>query len=288
MVSTVDTAPHIVDPRNPGAVDEILHLGDFWDEGGIKKWKNEIIESNRKIKNYFDRAYQYLKAAYEVYREWRKINQSHLRQEELFKALSELREEITDQRKPIGDFGSPRNLFAGAITPDGPVNYLETIFGEAEKLYILEGPPGSGKAFLVEKILDSVIEKGLKAEVFYCSLDPQKPEHIWIPEIETGVITSSWPHIYKADDHCRLINTGSFLRELDTSSAEAVKEARLVFHDLFERAIKWLNKALRTHDELESYYIPNMNFKGIEELRKKILRRLLDMGGELQGGRAAT
>lgn len=31
------TAPHVVDPKNPGAVDEIINLGDFWDEEGIRK-----------------------------------------------------------------------------------------------------------------------------------------------------------------------------------------------------------------------------------------------------------
>ena len=35
-IALVDgTAPHIVDPKNPGAVDEIINLGDYWDEGNL-------------------------------------------------------------------------------------------------------------------------------------------------------------------------------------------------------------------------------------------------------------
>jgi hypothetical protein len=35
-----------VDPKNPGAVDEIINLGDFWDEEGIRK--NKDINFRRK------------------------------------------------------------------------------------------------------------------------------------------------------------------------------------------------------------------------------------------------
>ena len=44
------TAPHVVDPRNPGAVDEIINLGDFWDEEGIKKNKDFILKCGKDIK----------------------------------------------------------------------------------------------------------------------------------------------------------------------------------------------------------------------------------------------
>src|SRR6056297_375720 len=43
-VALIDgTAPHVVDPKNPGAVDEILHLGDFWDERKMIENKDLII-----------------------------------------------------------------------------------------------------------------------------------------------------------------------------------------------------------------------------------------------------
>ncbi|MDO7203979.1 hypothetical protein Q5M85_07220 [Paraclostridium bifermentans] len=30
------TAPHIIDPKNPGAIDEILDLGRYWDRKTIE------------------------------------------------------------------------------------------------------------------------------------------------------------------------------------------------------------------------------------------------------------
>lgn len=57
------TAPHVVDPKNPGAVDEIIHLGDYWNEEGIRKNRDQILLVNKAVGKLFGRAYRYLKAA---------------------------------------------------------------------------------------------------------------------------------------------------------------------------------------------------------------------------------
>jgi hypothetical protein len=57
------TSPHIVDPINPGAVDSIIHLGDYWDEDGIRKNRDALISNNERIKSIFARVYNYLAAA---------------------------------------------------------------------------------------------------------------------------------------------------------------------------------------------------------------------------------
>ena len=36
------THPHAIDPEYPGAVDEIVHLGEYWDDAGIRRHRTEI------------------------------------------------------------------------------------------------------------------------------------------------------------------------------------------------------------------------------------------------------
>ena len=43
------TSPHVVDPLTPGAVDEILNLGDALDKDILVKNKKEIINLNKEI-----------------------------------------------------------------------------------------------------------------------------------------------------------------------------------------------------------------------------------------------
>ncbi len=63
-VALIDgTAPHIVDPKNPGAVDEIVHLGDFWDEDLLRQNKEAVLKSNQRVGRLFQSAYFSLREA---------------------------------------------------------------------------------------------------------------------------------------------------------------------------------------------------------------------------------
>ena len=53
-VALIDgTAPHIVDPKFPGAVDEIVNLGEFWNEKGLIANKEEILRATQKASRFF-------------------------------------------------------------------------------------------------------------------------------------------------------------------------------------------------------------------------------------------
>lgn len=268
------TAPHTLDPRYPGVAEEIINLGAFWDRQGLKANKERIITISQKKKACYERAYVYLSAALGVYRNWRKTNFSCLNQETWSRALSELQEEIFVGCRPTGKLGRLRHLFASAITADGPVHFLESVFGEATRLYILDGPPGSGRAEFIQRLVTMSIDLGLDAEVFHCALDPEKYEHLWLPALKIGVLTSTWPHKYLPADRCRSIDTASFLQNHHLFT-DTLKESRLVFLELWERAVNWLHKAKKLHAELEEYYLGSMDFTPITQIRKEILAQLL-------------
>ena len=48
------TSPHIVDPKNPGAVDEIVNLGEFWNVENLEKNKDEITGLAGDLVSYCD------------------------------------------------------------------------------------------------------------------------------------------------------------------------------------------------------------------------------------------
>ena len=43
------TAPHTVDPKTPGAIDEILNFGEFWDVEKIEQNRDKIKACNEDI-----------------------------------------------------------------------------------------------------------------------------------------------------------------------------------------------------------------------------------------------
>ncbi len=60
-VAVVDgTAPHVVEPGCPGVVEEIVNLGEHWNQSRLREHKEEIKQLGQQIEASFERAYQEL------------------------------------------------------------------------------------------------------------------------------------------------------------------------------------------------------------------------------------
>lgn len=275
------TSPHIIDPRHPGAVDEIINLGDYWDEKGIRRGKNEIIELNREISRNFNRAYRYLKAAKEIYDDLEIINSEGLMKGKANKIAAELLDEIFSGYRTADKPGSLRKLFASAITPEGFQNFLPSLLESGLQIFAITGGVGSGKATLLNKVLTAALEKGFNCEGYYCAFDPYKLEHLIIPEIGVAFTTSVEPHTYPKDQAERTIDMNQCISpNILAKYGELIDSELKIIEEFFGIAIKLIAKAKRLHDQMEEYYIPNMNFAAINELRQRILERLLEYAKE--------
>lgn len=145
------TAPHIVDPKNPGAIDEIINLGDFWDVEKIQKNREAIFNDNFNFSGFFNRAYRYIKAAAQIHEDTAAINQLAVDKGRVNIISSDICEEIFLGKDISYSEGKTRKLFASAITPEGQINYLESILSD-KKIYKIIGDQGLGANIILEKV----------------------------------------------------------------------------------------------------------------------------------------
>lgn len=281
------TAPHMIDPKNPGAVDEIINLGEFWDEGLLRENRQDIIRLNREIGRLFRRVYSHLKGAKLFLDELENciLDAGALDIKGLNRKAVELIDRIFDNETLKNKDGSgrckiktTRHLFATAITPQGPSSFLKNLFDPVKKRIIIKGHPGSGKNTILQKIAGAAVSLGLKADIFHCSLDPDKVEHIIIPEIDTGVITSAPPHEYASGERDIVVNTDEFVDfdHLEPYQSE-MEKAQKRYSEIFSDAVAFLAKAKELHDELEKYYTSSMDFKKVEVKREEVVERILKL-----------
>jgi len=287
-VALIDgTAPHTVDPRFPGAVDEILYLGDYWNESAIRASRDDIVACTRDISRLFQRAYRFLRTAGDVLDDWSEANAEALITGTANKVARSVVDQIT-QDAPVADRpGTERHLFASAITPDGFVNYLDTVVSGCDRRYVVRGGPGSGKSTLISRVAARAVECGMDVELFHCSLNPASLEHLVIPSIGTAIITSVEPHEWKGlpdsatDDTVidmeQCLNPATVRRNQDI-----IEYDRKLMHEAMSRAVHFLGEARRAHHFLESFYTPNIDFDAVSELREKTLQRILATGRPAQ------
>ncbi len=60
------TAPHVVEPKYPGAVEQYVNLGDCYDRAGLRAIRGEILTCMDGYKEHYQRAYRCLDAAAEI------------------------------------------------------------------------------------------------------------------------------------------------------------------------------------------------------------------------------
>lgn len=273
------TEPHAVDPKNPGAVDEIVHLGEYWNEAGMVARREEILQANREISRLHRRAYRYLAAAKlfldeveDYYRENNALDMAGLHR----KALELIGEIFQNRVSTYGSRRQERHLFATAITPDGSVGYLDTIIAGITTLYIISGDDGTGKNELISRVKDAAVMRGFFVEVYHCALDPHKIDHVIIPELKTGIINSVPPHVLEPYGSDQVVETDAFVRHPGACVAREREIARAFFQQSFETAFSFLHRAREVHEELKTYYIPNMRFGEVNDLSRVVLEKILD------------
>lgn len=264
------TAPHIVDPKNPGAIDEIVNLGEYWNLKEIEENKDAIVACSKDMSHSFKRTYKFLSAAEPIYRDIEEKYSGCMDFGKVNLVTSNLIEEIFKDIKSSDEYKPVRHLFGTAITPIGHIDYTDSMLVNAKKVYYLSGEIGTGKTTLLKKVFEKAVEKGMSVEVYHYPLIPEKIETVLINDLGIAITTSS---IFKDEE---TIDLNKFVDEFKLSPyKEEMEFDKKLLDELINYAISNLKRAKTKHDVMESYYVPNMRFDDIDKLKDELIDRIL-------------
>lgn len=264
------TSPHIVDPKTPGAVDTIIHLGDCWQEDDIAPLKHDIIRYNRQISSYFASAYRYLAAAAQLYLDTAIWSAPHVKPV-VVKALKQLKETYI---APLENYGPQegflRKLFLTAITPSGIICHVPSFSGAAT--CVLEGP-GFVTGEILHMLCTEYLALGYNVEAFYSPLNPSEQiEHLYIPALNQLFATHDIINQFSISQNAVTIPLELSLPE---DSAVIVNQNKMLMLTLLEQGVQTIQKAKTVHDLLETCYVPHMDFSKVEKIKEHILQSLV-------------
>lgn len=262
-VSMVDgTAPHVVDPKYVGAVDVYVNLSEFWDGEEIGKNKCDIIRCSKQISNCFTTAYNYLAAAEKLQLNMEKYPDAEKERDAFLKIISKIPE-----KSGCGK-GRVRKLFLDAITPVGCISFADTFSYENK---IILNADFTSSAGVLEKLKNYFICGGYDIELFFSPIFPDKIiRHIVVPELKLCIMTSDMFVITSMSDG-EVINLDS---DSGIECSNNFHKSHIFATAMIQHAVASISKAKKLHDELEEYYIKNMDFGGVENKTAQILHQL--------------
>src|SRR5690606_24490902 len=216
----------------------------FWYEKGLVELKDEIRSLSRQIKHLFGRAYNYLAQA-------KLLNEDLESYYQVSNSLNIPELNLTAHRLTSEIFGPEhrrrtpkvRHLFASAITPQGLVNHLPNLFDQLGKRYLITGAPGTGKATILHKLYEAATSLGYDVEAYHCALIPTKIEHLILPELDTGIITSAGPHTYAPQPQDEVIDLDQLVDQSLLSSYEKdLATAQQRYEAALQKALEFMGR----------------------------------------------
>lgn len=265
------TSPHVVDPKTPGAVDEIINLGEFWNESGLLNKKAEIMTLSNHISQIFKRVYKYLGACKFIYDSWSDLISYSINVSEINLLKESLKNNLFKDN--ICKAGYVRHLFCTAFTPNGIVTFIGSLSSNCKNVYVLNGDPGSHKSDILKYLSDEAVKRGYYVELFHHPLVPEKIEHLIIPQLSTAVLTSNEINKKKFDGN-QIYMKDTVDEDKLNLNKEKINEDKQTFYILLNKALTLLASEKKLHDELESYYVSNMNFSKLNSYYDSFIKRL--------------
>lgn len=273
------TSPHVVDPKYPGGVDEILNFGDFWNEAGMRKNRDQIVSITSKLAKLYKRVYRFISAAKSLRDDMEVIYKEALDKGGFNLSLNKLKEEIFKDLPYLNKEGKTRHLFGSAYAPGGVVDYYETIVETMDNIIYINSSYIEGTSTCLEEIVDEATKRGLFVEIYHEPMVETNMETILIPGLNLA-ITSSKKY---SDNNMKIFDIDSFMnKDIILENQDKLSEDKALIDDLLKRGLSNVLVAKVEHDLLEKSYVPNMNFKEIDKFRDKILERILNYANELE------
>lgn len=276
-VGIVDgTAPHVIEPKAPGSVEEYVNLGEAWNSQVLTQQKNAIRELSKLISNSTQKAYDTFEEALKVHDDWEKI---YIESMDFDKA------DVLTNRL-IGTFygkiflnkqSKIRHRFLGAATPKGAVNFVPNLTADINKRYFIKGRPGSGKSTMLKQIAAAGELHGFDLEIYHCGFDPHSLDMIIIRELGLAIFDSTAPHEYfPSRDGDEIIDMyGLVITEgTDEIFADQIKVIRSKYRTKMGEATAYLAEAKSWHDDLEAIYTAAMDFSIIDKHKEMILKEI--------------
>jgi len=263
------TAPHIIDPKFPGCVENIICLSDFFNTKNLISHKKEIIITTKEVTDNFNISYKYLKSVKPLYDNLNEMYLKALNRDKFISSAKGLSREIINGK--TGKGFKEKKLFLSAITPKGTVNFLNKTISSST-VYILNSHPGDLTHIFLNKLKYELERCSFLCESFYCPISPKdKLEHIYIPELDVSVVTSNRYH--KFENNGINIDTSEFYFE-EKLNMEIIGNDTELSDILIKKAVYYIKKAKRTHDILEGHYKNAMDFDKLNNFTTSFINKL--------------
>ena len=247
------TAPHVVDPHIPGARDSLINLGVCLNESAMRPRLPHIRSCMNDHSVLTRRARACMQAAWALTRDNALIAASAADPSRLQRITRALIQTALSPGAPADEAVSVRPVITDALTPKGELSLIAQ--SAQPRVIRIIGHPSMDLTPVLMQISRAAQAAGFRVEEHLCPMRPGGLMHLTIPALSTLITTSETLAAEQIFDFSSCIPAGSLLRH-----ECMLEQGRAASQQHLQRAASALAQAKQLHDELETFYVPSMDF----------------------------
>ncbi|MEG1858460.1 MAG: hypothetical protein RR216_06930 [Pseudoflavonifractor sp.] len=264
------TAPHGLEPVYAGVVEHYVNLGDCYDKGGLGALRERVIAATGAYRASYEAAPLALAAAEAVGTQGRALLTTPVLREKLVRRARGI---LGRECKKTGRVGTVTRRFLSGTTCDGSLCLWGTAAALCPRIYeladsyALAGP-------LLETVLEGAVASGYDAVACHCPTAPGRLEHLLLPGLGLGFLSSAPQLPYPGETYRRIrvdaMADPAALRE----HKGQLRFVRKISGALMEDAVAALGTAKGLHDQLEALYRPHTDFARADCITEGLCREI--------------
>ena len=261
------TAPHIVDPKIPGARDGIVNLGECLNEEAMRPRLRQIQDCMADHAACSRRARASMQAARAIAQDNAALIASVVdasRQERMLRSLIKT---TLCQDAPPDDAPAVRPVITDAITPKGELCLIAE--NAQPRVIRLVRHWAMDLTDVLSRVSRAVLAAGYSVEEHRYPAMPGRLLHLGIPALGTLITTSDLLPSEQLFDFAACVPQSGILRH-ECALEQGRTDVKMHLH----RAVAALSQAKQLHDELETFYVPNMDFSRWQTILDETLETL--------------
>lgn len=270
------TAPHVMEARIPGAKEQLIDLGTFWDQKRLSAQKEDIARLMQQKGGCYAAAYRYLGAAGLCEQSVREMVLPAVERAALERTAERLLGSAVDKRcSHAAAHRSPRRIFTDALGMCGWA-HLDTMEQIASRICVFFAHYGV-EYLLLEALAKRGEAAGASMTISYHPFFPTRPDAILFEDSRV-LFTTRELAIQDTADTTRYIRTLHMRHLLDPSTLRtdrtALRQAQKHRDGLILAAHDALIAAATPHFALEEIYGATMDFAAKESFSARLANDL--------------
>ncbi len=261
------TAPHVVEPKIPYAVEQYLNLGAFVDAEPLRQHTPTLGILFAAHRAAYASVYRCLSAAHAIHENLR----AQVLAEDVAAKIARRARGIIRRELSKGISGaSVSKRYLNAITPRGEVVFWDTVESLCDRVYTLRDSYGLAE-YALTPILTAALDLGQPVIACYSPLDGRL-EHLLLPELKLGLVSVNQAREYPGEIYRHVRLDATVPPERVRAMRQKLRVLRKTRAALLEEASAALGQAKSIHDDMESYYVSCTDFTQVTALCDNMIR----------------